>query len=75
MPRHYPERSFAKALKADKSWSRKCNRTRFATPVDAQIALGSMPDGKVARKCPVCGGYHLVAPSETLGHNKPRRVK
>lgn len=66
MPRRKPERYTPRPLKADASFNRKCGRTTFKSPIDAQIALGKMPEGKVARKCPNCGGYHIVNVGEHL---------
>ena len=50
-------------LRADAAYSRKCRRTRYNTPADANIALGRLPDDRVIRKCPECGGYHIAPPA------------
>ncbi|WP_240539324.1 hypothetical protein [Bifidobacterium sp. SO1] len=70
MPRRKPERYTPRPLKADATFNRKCGRTTFKSPIDAQIALGKMPEGKVARKCPNCGGYHIVNVGEHLESRK-----
>ena len=38
-------------LRADAAYSRKCRRTRYNTPADANLALG---------------GYHIIAPGTIL---------
>lgn len=50
----------ARGLKADGGFERRCGMYRYASEVDAKIRLGGMPVGKVARKCPNCGGWHVV---------------
>ena len=66
MSRRNLEKTQPRPLKADAMFSRKCSRTRYATPVDARIALGRLPEGKTIRKCPECGGYHIVEPGVLL---------
>ena len=66
MSRRNLEKTQPRPLKADAMFSRKCSRTRYATPVDARIALGRLPEGKTIRKCPECGGYHIVEPGVIL---------
>lgn len=70
MPRNNLDKPRARMLKADKTFNRKCGRIRYATPVDATIALGGLPEGKIIRKCPNCGGYHLLNPNEHLQSRK-----
>lgn len=73
MPRNNLEKRRPKPLKADKRYERQCERMRYATPADAGIALGRMPDGMIIRKCPNCGGYHLLREGERLESRKGRR--
>ncbi|MBT1161708.1 hypothetical protein [Bifidobacterium sp. SO1] len=74
MPRNNLEKHGPRPLKAAKRFERKCGRMRYETPVDANIALGGMPDGMIARKCPNCGGYHLLHAGERLESRRGRRA-
>ncbi|WP_368089369.1 hypothetical protein [Bifidobacterium breve] len=69
MARRNLEKPMPRPLRADAAYSRKCRRTRYNTPADANIALGRLPDDRVIRKCPECGGYHIVA-SGTILHRR-----
>ncbi|MBT1164585.1 hypothetical protein [Bifidobacterium felsineum] len=73
MPRNNLEKQSPRPLKADARYEHRCHRMRYATPVDANIALGRMPDGKTIRKCPKCGGYHIVDPGTILHGRRENR--
>ena len=66
MPRRRIPHAEPRPLRADRAYDRRCGRTAYATPADALIALGSIPEGRALRRCPACGRYHLVGHGETL---------
>lgn len=70
MPRNNLEKPTARRLKADSSYSRQCHRTRFNTELDAKIATGGITADREVRKCPNCGGYHIVRKGEQLTSRK-----
>lgn len=73
MGRRNLEKPGARSLKADGGYERKCGRYRYASEIDAKIRLGGLPEGKVVRKCPNCGGWHVVTAGTVIASKRGKR--